>query len=622
MPEGRIRRVVVVGLDGLDPGIVGSLLARGELPNLARMRVQGGLGTVATTTPAQTPVAWSSFTTGLNPGGHGIFDFLRRDPTTYLPDLALARYERKNAFTAPRAVNLRQGVTVWERLGEAGVASQIVRCPCTYPPDPMARGGTMLSGMGVPDLRGGLGTGTYCTTRAAELAGESERIEALRPEAGRDPVVEGAFVGPRGARGQDLTAAFRLEVDAASRRAVLTCPEANPSRVELEVGRWSGWIRIRFKAGLLQAVRGMARVRLMEATETAVGLYVSPMNFDPEAPLFPISSPAGFAADLAGDLGTFYTTGMVEDHAALSNGRIDEAAFLEQCDEVWDEREAMLLSAIETAPEGLVYCLFDTPDRVQHMFWRFREPDHPANQGQILSGEWADVVDAQYRRADAAVGAVLDRVGDETLVIAMSDHGFGTFRRCVDVNRWLLDQGLLALADGRRPGAEAGEMLRGIDWSRTQAYALGLGGIYLNRQGRESQGIVREEQAEEVKERIIAGLAGLRDGADVAVRSVLRREDVYRGPCVGDAPDLIVNTARGWRLGWTSSLGGVAESVLSDNTRAWSGDHIVDPTQVPGFLAMNRPFREDGAQLVDLAPTILRALDVPQGADLEGSSLR
>src|SRR3954453_22238933 len=97
-----IRKVIVIGLDGLDPGVVESMLAAGELPNLAAMRARGGLSRVATTYPAQTPVAWSTFATGTNQGGHGVFDFLRRDPRTYLPDNGMNRHEQKNPFLPPR----------------------------------------------------------------------------------------------------------------------------------------------------------------------------------------------------------------------------------------------------------------------------------------------------------------------------------------------------------------------------------------------------------------------------------------------------------------------------------------------------------------------------------------
>jgi predicted AlkP superfamily phosphohydrolase/phosphomutase len=613
-------KVLVLGLDGLEPTIAESMIAAGQLPHLAGLRQRGSYTRVRTTSPAQTPVAWSSVATGTNPGGHGIFDFLRRDPTTYLPDLSLNRYEQKNAFTAPKAVNLRRGTPVWERLTRADVPSTILRFPCTYPPDPVR--GRMLAGMGVPDLRGGLGTGTFYTSAQGVQPGESEQVVTL-PCNSLDGSIRTHLVGPRNPRDRaDLRLDITLRIDRGAGRLVLSCPAATPRDLELRPGSWSEWLKVSFKLGLLQGVKGLVRFHLVRL-EPEVELYASPINFDPESPPFPISAPTEFARELLEDLGPYYTTGMVEDHAALSNGRIDESAFLSQCAEVWDEREAMMLRELERFDSGLFYCLFDTTDRVQHLFWRFRELDHPANRGRKGNGEYAKVIEETYRRADAAVGAALEGVDDRTLVLVLSDHGFGSFRRCVDLNSWLYAQGLLGLKDGRRPGHEAGDLLQGIDWSRTQAYAVGLGGIYLNLRGREAQGIVVPEDAESLKQAIARSLSGQTDPetGEVAVRDVLPREIAYHGPYVTESPDLVVHCGRGYRVSWSTSLGGVAANVFEDNTNAWAGDHIVDPTLVPGVLFSSHPLTRPEPHLVDLAPTILEALGVPKGAAMEGSSL-
>jgi predicted AlkP superfamily phosphohydrolase/phosphomutase len=614
-----LRKVVVLGLDGLEPTLVEPMLAAGALPNLARLRDRGGFARVATTTPAQTPVAWSSFATGTNPGGHGIFDFLRRDPGACRVEMGLNRYEQKNAFTPPRPVNLRRGTPVWSILGEAGIPATVLRCPCNYPPDPgRAR---QLSGMGVPDLRGGFGTATfYCASRDIE-PGEAERVVAVRPSA--DGVVASWLVGPRTPRERDDSGPeFTVRPEPSGERAWLHCAAAGPAELELPLGRWSEWLRVKFRLGLLQSVRGMVRFRLNRLGED-FALYASPVNFDPQAPPYPISVPADFAGELAGEIGPYYTAGMVEDHAGLSNGRLDESAFLDQCAIAWDEREAMMVRELARLDEGLFFCLFDTPDRVQHMFWRFREPDHPANRGRTAASEFAGVIEEHYRRADAAVGSALAMADDQTLVIVLSDHGFGSFRRCVDLNAWLHANGLLALREGLRPGREAGDLLGGIDWSRTKAYALGLGGIYLNLRGRESGGIVLADESEGLKAAIARSLGGLEDleHGSVAVRSVRPREEVYRGPHVAEAPDLLVNFARGYRASWATSMGGIAGAVVEDNTNAWGGDHIVDPELVPGVLLMDRPFRGEGARLIDMAPTILAALGVPAGEAMEGGSL-
>lgn len=614
-----INKVIVVGLDGLEPSIVEPMLASGELPNLASLRDRGGFARVATTAPAQTPVAWSTFATGVNPGGHGIFDFLRRDPATYLPDLALNRYEQKNAFTPPKAVNLRRGTPLWELLSAAGVRSSVIRCPCTYPADSVR--GRMLSGMGVPDLRGGLGTSTFYTSLDGVTPGEAEQVVRVQPDA--SGTISTYLIGPRNPKDRtDLKLELTIHPNLDAGRILLRCPGATPGELEVTLGRWSDWLRVKFKLGMLRTIRGLVRFRLVRLG-AEFALYASPINFDPDSPLFPISSPEDYARELSDEYGPYYTTGMVEDHAGLSNGRIDERAFLDQCDQVWDERQQMMVHELARGKDGLTYCLFDTPDRVQHMFWRFREPDHPANRGQTPPEEFTRVIEEQYRRADRAVGAALEFADDRTLTIALSDHGFGSFRRCVDLNAWLHGQGLLTLKDGVRPGHEAGDLLRQVDWSRTKAYALGLGGIYLNIKGREGQGIVAPDEAEPLKEAIARGLRGLQDPAngEVAVRDVRARESLYSGPYVSESADLLVFFSRGYRVSWGTSMGGVGASVLEDNTNAWGGDHIVDPSLVPGVLFMDRSFRREGARLLDLAPTILAALGVPPGPAMEGSSL-
>ncbi len=613
-----MKKVIVIGLDGLDEEIVKTMLASGELPHLARLRAEGGYSPVATTTPAQTPVAWSTFATGTNPGRHGIFDFLRRDPGTYFPDFALNRHESRGLFQAPRAVNLRQGTPVWELLGEAGVGSTVVRCPCTYPPDPVK--GRMLSGMGVPDLRGGLGTPTYYTTAEAVNTRESENVVHVHPET--DGTISTFLIGPRSPKDRsDLRFDLTIQPDSDARRVLIRSAGA-PGEIVVREGEWSDWLKVRFKAGMLQAIRGMVRFHLVRV-EPVFELYASPVNFDVEASLFPISHPPDYARELAEAIGTFHTTGMVEDHTGINNERLSEDAFLDQCDLAWREREAMMLHELERAEEGLFFCLFDTPDRVQHLFWRFREPDHPANRGEAPRPEFARVVEDQYRRCDEVVGKALEFADAETLVIALSDHGFGSFRRGVNLNTLLFDLGLLAMRDGARPGAGCRDLLRDVDWSRTRAYALGLGGIYLNVEGREAQGVVKADEADGLKAALVKTLSGLVDPAAgaIAIRQARPRESVYSGPFVGEAPDLLVNFASGYRVSWETSLGGAPAGQFEDNTRKWSGDHIVDPSLVPGVLFMNRPFREASADLKDLAPTILDALGVSKGPAMEGSSL-
>jgi predicted AlkP superfamily phosphohydrolase/phosphomutase len=597
------------------------LIAQGALSNFAALAEQGARSTVATTAPAQTPVAWSTFATGQNPGGHGIFDFLRRDPKNYLPDLALNRYEQKNAFLPPKVVNLRRGVPFWERLSQAGVPSIILRCPCTYPPDAVA--GRMLSGMGVPDARGGFGTSTFYSTRAGLVAGEAEQVIALeRPVDGH---VRTHLIGPRNLR-ERTESHLEIELELAlDRKGLVLRSNASPRELALPLGGWSDWLRVRFPVGKLQSLRGILRFYLRNL-EPEIELLASPVNFDPTEPPYPISHPARYSAELEEAIGPYATTGMVEDHGALSNGRIDEPAFLAQCAQVWDEREAMLLHELDRFDEGVLFCLFDTSDRAQHMLWRHLEPDHPANQESPANPEFAQAVIDQYRRADLVIRTAREALGDDsrTLVIALSDHGFGGFQRGVHVNTWLLENGYLALRESVEPGEQAPDLLRAVDWTRTKAYALGLGGIYLNRQGREAEGIVTSDDAPTIEREIADGLTALEDKERHArpIRRVDSRHTLYRGPHVEDAPDLLVQFESGYRVSWSTSLGGLAAGDLVEaNTKAWAGDHVVDPVLVPGVLAMSRPFRTQGARLLDLAPTVLEAMGVPCPPEMEGSSL-
>ncbi|MFN2399275.1 MAG: alkaline phosphatase family protein [Gemmatimonadaceae bacterium] len=611
------RKVIVIGLDGLEPKIVEPMLAAGELPNLARLRATGALTRVGTTLPAQTPVAWSTFAMGTNPGGHGIFDFIRRDPKTYLPDLALNRYEQKSSFLPPKAVNLRRGTTVWEVLSAAGIPSTVVRCPCTYPPDSFK--GRMLSGMGVPDLRGGLGTSTFYSSGQGVAAGESESVVPVRVVSGEP--IRTRLTGPRNPKsGADLTSDLIIEVDRPGKKVVVRS-DGHPKALEVREGAWSDWLRVKFKSGLLQSVSGMVRFHLV-GLDPLFELYASPVNFDPAAPLFPISSPWEFSTELSRELGTFYTTGMVEDHTGLSNGRFGETAYLDQCSQVMAERERMLQYELSRFDQGFLFCLFDTPDRIQHMFWRFREPEHPANKGAVPAG-MERVIEDHYRQCDAIVGNALEHADDGTLFIVLSDHGFNSFQRGVHLNSWLHDNGLLALRDGAKPGEGAGDFLRSVDWQRTKAYALGLGSIYLNLEGRERDGVVKRGDAQAVEKEIARGLTGMVDPerGSVAIRGVTSRDEAYSGPCAGESPDLIVRFAEGYRVSWSTALGGVPEGRFEDNVKKWGGDHIIDPTLVPGVLFMNRPFNGGEARLEDLAPTILMALGVPPGPAMEGRSL-
>jgi predicted AlkP superfamily phosphohydrolase/phosphomutase len=309
---------------------------------------------------------------------------------------------------------------------------------------------------------------------------------------------------------------------------------------------------------------------------------------------------------------------MVEDHTGLMNGRIDEETFLAQCDVAMREREAMLMHELARFREGFLFCLFDTPDRIQHLFWRFGEPDHPANRG-VGGSEFTVVIRDHYRECDELVGRALDAVGDDATVFVCSDHGFASFQRGLHINGWLRANGFLSF----KPGGSGEEFFKEVDWSRTKAYALGLGGIYLNRRDREANGILDDAGAAEAARDIIRGMTGMVD-VDRGVRAVervLTRGEIYAGDFVSQAPDLLVCASRGYRASWTTAMGGAPDAVFEDNTKPWGGDHIIDPALVPGVLFSSVRIDKPNPSLLDLAPTILAAFGVAPGRSMEGGEL-
>ncbi len=258
-------------------------------------------------------------------------------------------------------------------------------------------------------------------------------------------------------------------------------------------------------------------------------------------------------------------------------------------------------------------CVFDTSDRVQHMFFR-----HLDGHGDA---RWAGVIENLYQRMDRLLGKAMEQIDDQTILFALSDHGFCAFRRAVNLNSWLHYHGYLALTG---EATESGRYFQGVDWSRTRAYCLGLSGLYLNLRGRESCGIVAPgAEAEILKRELVAKLSGLRDEEhdDVAIRQVYATDRLYRGPYLGAAPDLIIGYNEGYRTSWDAAVGIVTALIIEDNPKAWSGDHCVDPVLVPGVLFSSRKIDSQDPGIEDMAPTALDLFGVTSPAWMDGKSV-
>jgi predicted AlkP superfamily phosphohydrolase/phosphomutase len=615
--RAKVRKVIVLGLDGLDPCVAERLMDAGAMPNLAKLRAAGGYQRLRTTFPALSPVAWSTFATGVSPAKHNIFDFLDRDLRTTMPRLSSAhvgkprRVLKLGRYRIPLSrtpVELRRkSRPFWSILGERGVDCTILRVPVTFPPERFP--GRMLSAMCVPDLRGTQGSFSQFTTRVGEVHYENGSRYPLR-RAGA--WLEGSIEGPPDTfqeGGAPLSIPLRMRVTAPDRAEL----EIADERHALRVGEYTEWLPLNFRSSLGISARGLARFLVTE-TGPHVSLYMTPIQLDPERPALPISQPSCYSSYLAGTIGSFATAGLAEDTWALNEQVIDEDAFLKQAWDIFEERRAMFLSALATARRGVVACVFDTSDRLQHMFQR---------QAETPGDRHADVIEEMYRRMDALAGETLRFVDRETALFVVSDHGFRRFRRSLHLNSWLERNGYLVLREPLTEGGVSRSFFADVDWTRTRAYALGLSGLYLNLRGREGRGIVAPgAEAETLLREIAAGLENLRDEDGKApVAHAYVTSELYQGPYLDAAPDLIVGYADGYRLSWESALGQVTSCVLNDNSKAWSGDHCIDPVLVPGVLFSNFRLSADSPGIEDLAPTLLDLFGISRPDWMDGRVL-
>ncbi len=623
--RSRVRRVVIVGLDGQDPELTEKFMAEGILPNFAKLRDEGTFSRLGTTLLAESPVAWSGFQTGCNPGKHKIFDFLVPNRKSHLPELSSAqvspstRVLKVGKYRIPLGKPLihlgRKSQPFWKVLGDHGVFSTILRVPITFPPEKFH--GVLLSAMCVPDLQGSQGMFFYYSSDpedGKEISGGTKH-----PVERSGKTVKGIFHGPENTlihQGGEMQVPFEVTLSNNGSSHEL---KIGKERYPLPLRQYTPYIRIEFKPGLGIKVRGLARFYLIEA-EPHFRLYMTPMNIDPDKPALPISHPFTYAMYLAKTQGPFATLGLAEDTNALKSRILDEEAFLQQTYDIHEERERMLFDALEKTRRGLVVCVFDITDRLQHMFFRYLDENHPGNRTRETE-KHKDAIRDLYRKMDDMIGRIRAKLDGDTVLMVMSDHGFKGFKRCVNLNTWLYQNGFLAIKGERPTGAE---YFQDVDWSRTQAYAMGFGGIYLNLAGREARGIVQPgEEERQIKERIIAGLKELYDeqGGEHPLREVYDKYNVYSGPYVREAPDLMAGFRVGYRASVKNVTGGIADEIFEDNERDWSGDHNFNPPDVPGMFFCNKPIERDRPSILDIGPTVLDLFGVPVPNYCDGQSL-
>ena len=626
-PPGRL---LVLGIDGMDPQILRTLMAEGRMPHFAALRRRGGFAPLQTSAPAQSPVAWSSFITGLDPQDHGIFDFVHRDPASLTPFLSTTRRGESGQLKLQR-----EGRPFWEILVERGIPTTIFKVPANFPPArPAGSFGNLpffcpcdarvFSGMGTPDILGTYGTFTYYTegpyTVPAHLEGGGTSLVA----GGELAVPGGKIIGVQlknswaqlPIHGPTVQTHFAIYLDRQHRTAEIVLGHR---RLVLQSGEWSPWIAIDYgrKPYSLERLQGIARFYL-RAAAPALQLYLTPVNIHPGNPAMPISTPLEAAEALHQALGPHYTQGMPDDTKALEAGVFDYGEFLRQDALALKERRRQLRYELGRFAAGVLFFYIHSLDQVCHVLWRAWAPDHPGHQAEFAPYQRA-IVD-QYVAMDDLLGEAVEMLGAEADIIVLSDHGFAAYERSFNLNSWLAQEGYLALAS--QVSLDQAHILNEghMRWEQTRAYGLGLNALYLNIRGREQRGIVRPEARESLLGELSQNLLALRDPADG--RQVVKK--VYRpGPRADPdlAPDLIIGYARGYRASGATAIGQLASAVLQDNLSPWSGDHCMAAEEVPGVLLSNKPLKPIPHHLRDIPVSILAHYGLARPAAMAGHSI-
>ncbi len=615
------KKVIVIGVDGMDPRLSESMMKAGLLPNLEKLRAGGGFSSLGTSTPPQSPVAWANFINGAGPGSHGIFDFIHRHPQDQCaPFYSAAETVPGHGFwdvgdhrlqldfwpfdhKPPATLLRRQGTPFWDYLDAAGIPSTFYDLPSNYPASPSHYGHhRCICGMGTPDMLGTYGTYQYFAEDASdqpldEGGGKRSKLVFV------DETARTRIVGPEDSlkkKPVPITIELLVHRDKGANAAAI---EIQGQRILLKPGQWSRWTKLEFALSVpsfipSQRVSGICRFFLQEVSPT-FRLYVTPINMDPAAPAQKISEPSSFVQDVSRRLGPFYTTGFQEDHKARSNGIFSDDEFARQAGMVLEERLALFDYAVNNYDDGLLFFYFSSSDLQSHIFWWDSDEKHPIRTEVEAKAQFGHVR-RLYQKLDAVIGDLMDRYGSLATIIVMSDHGFANFGMQFNLNSWLRDLGYL----GPR---ECSSIMHDVDWSSTTAYGLGINGLYLNMKGRERDGIVEPGEEREALIRTLKDrLEAVTDyNGKPVIRGVYRSDQIYSGSATALAPDLIIGYARGFRASWATCLGDLTEDVLLDNDSAWSADHCADALEVPGVLFCNRRIVGNSPSLVDIAPSIL-----------------
>jgi len=625
-PKGR---VIILGFDGVEPTIVEAMIERGELPNYAKLKQGGTFTRLESTTPPQSPTAWTSFSTCKNPGGHNIFDFIRRDPTFStgpIPkvgtgEMTHPKFDPSGNVTTPAsAVSYRKGKPFWMVADEQGLKVKVFNVPFAFPADPV-KNGLLFCGLGAPDLRG-------TTSTSFELSdGYSGDPQSMAGGIRMALTIDGSGAtkvmvpGPRhtsyksGDPNMYTKAELGLQLDRGAGRGVATCDVA---KVEIETGKWSEWLPMPFKMTDKFTAWGIVRFYPLEIGER-VKLYMTCVQFHPEHPYVPITHPPAYSAETAKKYGLYKTIGWDFDTHALRQDRLHEDAFLDDVRGHMAWRGQLALDEMERGDFDLLVAADMATDRVGHMFWRFRDTQHPLYD-EALAQRFGTALEESYKISDGILGKFIEKLQPNDLLMVLSDHGFESWRRGFDANLWLEQNGYLKVKDRAQA---AGGFLQGIDWANTKAYSVGLSSLYINQAGRERYGSVGAAQAPnliaELKEKL---LTIIDEKTNAKVYTDIYTRDLMHGEAMAEAPDIVFGYGQYYQSAKSVAMGAVSPDLFEDNVDKWSGEHASsDRARLPGIFFCNHKVEATDPGIMDLGCIALGYLGADIPADYEGRDL-
>lgn len=617
-------RVVILGFDGVEPTIVDAMFQANELPNLAKLRKEGSYKRLTSAIPPQSPSAWSSFMTCKGTGAHGIYDFIIRDPAKQQPKPGFGTSEHVKlgpdgkVQQPARFVGYRKGETFWKEADSQGLKCTSLMVPFAFPADDLAQG-HMLCGLGVQDIRSTDSTYfSFSDTYEKEERVSGGFLYPLNFEADTAKVM---IPGARKAPSEYVQTPVEFTVDRVNRNVTIKTPGET---VTVAKDEWSKWVRWSFDLSPSFSVKAISRFYVLDAGEH-VNVYMACLQYDPKAPYIRFSTPEGYSGELEDRYGLYKTIGWTYDTHALRKGALTEDAFLGDVAATMAWHERLTLDELDRGGD-MVLAAWTGTDRVSHLFWRFRDPKHPLYTEEGAK-KYGHAVEDTYKKMDEIVGKVMAKLAPDDLLMILSDHGFKSYRKGFSVNTWLVRNGYLTVK-GQTDAATAfttkeQDFLMGFDWSKSKAYSVGLGAIFLNLKGREGMGIVEKADAPRLAAEIREKLLALTDpDTGDKIFDAIYTNEVFQGESASNAPDLQLGYADGYQSSKPTATGSAPEALFEVNDDKWSGEHASsDTAKTPGIFFSNKKIKTDTPRIIDLGVTALQYLGASVPADFEGEPL-